>query len=164
LKKEIKKRIEIMEHKGWVGSHDWKRSTDVVDGYPSFNERGKTETQDLDDIIVWQTETQDLDDIIVWLEYGKTSGYIAARQSKKQEEHWAGLIRNILCEKLIKELIIFDDNSFECKCCVCDAVIKGWVHDEETCEPTINCTFCEHLYLRENDIYQYIFHKHKEQL
>jgi hypothetical protein len=140
-----------MEHKRWIGSHDWKRSTDVVDGYPSFNERGKT-------------ETQDLDDIIVWLEYGITSGYIAARQSKGQEEYWAELLRNLLCEKLIKELIIFDNNSFECKCCVCDAVIKGWIHDEETCEPTINCTFCEHLYLRENDIYQYIFHKHKEQL
>jgi hypothetical protein len=139
-----------MEHKRWVGIHDWERSNDIIDGYPSFNERT-------------QTNTRDLDDLIHWLEYANT-GYPAARQTVDQEEYWAGLLRNLLCEKLIKELIVFDDNSFECKCSVCDARVRGWVHDEETCEPTINCTFCEHLYLRENDIYQYIFHKHKEQL
>lgn len=131
-----------MEHKRWIGSHEWKRSTDVIDGYPSFNERRKT-------------ETQDLDDIIIWLEYGKTSGYIAARQSKEQEEYWAGLIRNILCEKLIKELMFFSDNTFQFKCTHCNDILRGTIINDEKNIRT-DSIMCEHIEKRYLDIFQYV--------
>jgi hypothetical protein len=41
----------------------------------------------------------DLYDLIDWLQYGKESGYVAARCSKIQEEHWATL----LAEKLFAQ-------------------------------------------------------------
>lgn len=37
-----------------------------------------------------------LDGLLTWLEYGRTSGYPAARQSREQEEHWADLLRGAL--------------------------------------------------------------------
>ena len=39
---------------------------------------------------------QNLHDLIRWLEYGKTTGYIAARQRKEQEEHWADQLKELL--------------------------------------------------------------------
>lgn len=41
---------------------------------------------------------RDLNDLVAWLEYGRTSGYIAARESKEQEEHWAQLLRELIAE------------------------------------------------------------------
>ncbi len=42
------------------------------------------------------TDTRDLDQLADWLEYGKTSGYIAARCSKAQEEYWAIQLRELI--------------------------------------------------------------------
>lgn len=42
---------------------------------------------------------RNLEDLITWLEYGRTSGYIAAREPKAQEEHWADLLKKALNEK-----------------------------------------------------------------
>jgi hypothetical protein len=39
---------------------------------------------------------RDLNDLLTWLEYGRTSGYVAARESREQEEHWADLLRELM--------------------------------------------------------------------
>lgn len=39
---------------------------------------------------------RNLNDLVTWLEYGKTSGYIAAREPKEQEEHWTNMLKNLL--------------------------------------------------------------------
>jgi hypothetical protein len=41
------------------------------------------------------TDTRNLQDLVTWLEYGKTSGYVAARCSKQQEEHWGMLLKQV---------------------------------------------------------------------
>jgi hypothetical protein len=41
-------------------------------------------------------ESQNLHDLVSWLEYGKNSGYVASRQSKRQEERWADQLRQLL--------------------------------------------------------------------
>lgn len=137
-----------MKHTIWIGSHNWERSTDIINGYPSFNERT-------------QTNTQDLDDLIHWLEYTHT-GYPAARQSVKQEEYWAKLIRNILCEKLIKELVFFEDNSFQCRCCLCNDRIIGIVcvqNENISIKVSIKCNCIDS---KMTDILNYIECKFKE--
>ena len=100
-----------MEYEKWVGSHNWNRADDVIDGYPSFNERCRT-------------DTQDLDNLIRWLEYAST-GYPAARQTICQEEYWAGLLRNLLCKELIKELMFFSNNTFRVRCALCNDELEG---------------------------------------
>lgn len=138
-----------MIHRRWIGSHDWKRSTDVINGYPSRNERS-------------QTDTQDLDDLIIWLEYGKTSGYIAARQSKEQEEYWGKLVRGILCRELIIELKFFHDGPFnyfhiicsQCERTMCGSVMFGESNTGNDAIFTNN--LCECLVSRESDILQYV--------
>ena len=52
-------------------------------GYEGFNQR-------------LQENKQSLHDLIRWLEYGKTTGYIASRQSKEQEEYWADQLKKLL--------------------------------------------------------------------
>ena len=42
------------------------------------------------------TDTRNLDELLSWLEYGRTSGYRAARCSEAQEHHWADLLRALL--------------------------------------------------------------------
>jgi len=42
---------------------------------------------------------RNLSDLLTWLEYGRVSGYIAARESKAQEEHWAHLLRPLLARQ-----------------------------------------------------------------
>jgi hypothetical protein len=48
--------------------------------------------------LTWPTEKpmKDLKDLLTWLEYGRESDYVAARESKEQEEHWAALLRGLL--------------------------------------------------------------------
>ena len=134
-----------MEYERWIGSHDWKRSDDVIDGYPSRNERN-------------QTDTLDLDDLIHWLEYAHT-GFPAARHSIQQEEHWAELIRNMLCEKLVHQLIFFEDNTFECRCNHCNNIIRGNVYDDIT----VTISFgCDCITPRELDISAYILNQYGE--
>ena len=82
-----------MGYERWVGSHGRVRSDESVNGNFSFNDR-------------CHTDTQDIDDLIHWLEYANT-GYPAARQSVDQEEHWAKLVKNLLCEKLVKDFKFF---------------------------------------------------------
>lgn len=137
-----------MEPKRWIGSHDWKRANDVIDGYPSRNERS-------------QTDTEDLDDLINWLEYGKTSGYIAARNSKEQEEHWATLLRNLLCKDLIKELMFFGDNTFRVRCALCNNELSGTI-TKDGHNIGIDTIPCEHLKDRFLDIIQYILNQYEE--
>lgn len=45
-----------------------------------------------------RTDKRDLQSLLDWLEYGRTSGFRAARQSKAQEEYWADLLRQKLKE------------------------------------------------------------------
>ena len=135
-----------MKYERWIGSHNWERSTDIIDGYPSRNERS-------------QTDIQDLDDLINWLEYNNT-GYPAMRQTVKQEEHWGKLIRNLLCEKLIWELVFFKDNTFRCKCIHCHHIMEGTIHIPEkgyvkNTTVTIGM-LCDCLKEREPDLLQYI--------
>jgi hypothetical protein len=42
------------------------------------------------------TNTRNLAELLCWLEYGRTSGYRAARCEQAQEHHWADLLRAIL--------------------------------------------------------------------
>lgn len=42
------------------------------------------------------TDTRNLDELLAWLEYGKESGFKAARCSEAQEHHWADLLRQML--------------------------------------------------------------------
>ena len=135
-----------MKYERWVGSHNWKRSTDIIDGYPSRNERS-------------QTDIQDLDDLVHWLEYANT-GYPAARQSVDQEEYWAKLLRNLLCNKLIKNLMFYHDNTFDCKCTQCNHLMKGTIYIPEK-DYVKNTTvtigmLCDCLEKRESDLLQYI--------
>ena len=142
-----------MKYERWIGSHKWETSDESVDGNLSFNERR-------------HTETQDLDDLIHWLEYANT-GYPAARQSADQEEHWGKLVRNLLCEKLIKEFDVFYDYAlgsewykFECTCSNCNYGMRGSIfipiadcfHNTKV---TIDIV-CDCLEGREPDLLQYI--------
>ena len=43
-------------------------------------------------------DRRDLQPLVDWLEYGRTSGYRAARCSEAQELHWAGLLKKLLAE------------------------------------------------------------------
>ena len=135
-----------MKYERWVGSHNWETSDESVDGNLSFNER-------------CHTETQDLDDLVCWLEYANT-GYPAARQSAGQEEHWGKLVRNILCEKLIKELVFFEYNTFKCECTICNYIIRGTIYVPEwDCIQNTTVTIdnlCDCLEGREPDLLQYI--------
>ena len=106
----------MIKHNRWIGNHDGKTSNQYVDGYSSFNERCKA-------------DTQDLDDLIHWLEYANT-GYPAARQSVEQEEHWAELLRDLQCEKLVKELE-FNAYYYKCKCSVCDNTVSGRISTKQ---------------------------------
>lgn len=135
-----------MKYERWVGSHNWETSDQSIDGNLSFNER-------------CHTDTQGLDDLIHWLEYANT-GYPAARQSVDQEEYWAKLVRNLLCEKLIWELVFFKDNTFRCKCVHCHHIMEGTMYIPETdcvqyTRVTID-TLCDCLKGREPDLLQYI--------
>lgn len=135
-----------MKYKRWIGSHDWETSNQSIDGYPSFNDRCKT-------------DIQDLDDLVHWLEYANT-GYPAARQSVDQEEHWGKLVRNLLCEKLIWELVFFGANTFRCKCTHCNHIIEGTIYIPEMDHVkntivTID-TLCDCFEGREPDLLQYI--------
>ena len=136
-----------MIHERWVGSHgNWKRSNESINRYSSRNERS-------------QTDTQDLDDLIIWLEYGKTSGNIAARQSQEQEEYWGKLVRNILCEKLVKELVFFKDGPFEyfhIICSQCGKTMCGSITDNDF---IVTNVFCKCLSSRESDILQYVAYR-----
>ena len=133
-----------MIHERWVGSHgNWKRSNESIDGYPSRNERS-------------QTDTQDLDDLITWLEYGKTSGNIAMRQSQKQEEYWGKLVRSIICEKLTEELAFFEDGSFEFICSQCGYITCGSSTGDDF---ILTSDLCKCLASRESDILQYVAYK-----
>lgn len=135
-----------MKYERWIGSHNWETSNQSIDGYPSFNDRCKT-------------DIQDLDDLVCWLEYANT-GYPAARQSAAQEERWGKLVRNILCERLIQELVFFADNTFQCKCVHCYNKMRGTIHIPEkdyikNTTVTID-TVCDCLKGRESDLLQYI--------
>lgn len=131
-----------MKYKRWVGSHNWERSTDIIDGYPSRNERS-------------QTDTQDLDDLINWLEYNNT-GYPAMRQSVTQEEYWAKLVRNLLCKKLVRELVFFEDNSFQCRCNYCNDKILGIICIQGQNISVKISVKCECIEYRITDILTYI--------
>lgn len=140
-----------MEYKRWAGKHDWKTANetmnDSIDGDLSFNER-------------CHTETQNLDDLIRWLEYANT-GYPATRQTVDQEEYWARLLRNLLCEKLIKNLAFFNNNTFECKCKSCNLKFNGTITtDGKNIE--IDKTPCIHIKNRFLDIIQYILSEFEE--
>lgn len=41
---------------------------------------------------------RNLKDLVAWLEYGRTSGYVAARESKEQEEAWADQLKVLLAD------------------------------------------------------------------
>lgn len=43
-----------------------------------------------------RTDTRNLEELLAWLEYGRVSGYRAARCSEAQEHHWADLLRELL--------------------------------------------------------------------
>lgn len=45
------------------------------------------------------TDTRNLDELLSWLEYGRQSGYKAARCSEQQEHHWADLLRGLMSRK-----------------------------------------------------------------
>ncbi|MCK5386528.1 MAG: hypothetical protein KAJ39_05050 [Gammaproteobacteria bacterium] len=140
-----------MKHKRWIGSYEWETADQNIDRNLSFNER-------------CHTETQDIDDLIHWLEYANT-GYPAARQSVDQEEYWAKLIRNLLCEKLIKHLVFFDDSSYQCNCSHCNAIFRGTVYHEDVTDVTVTIgMLCEHLESRKTDILLYIEDKMGEWL
>ena len=135
-----------MEHKRWVGSHGCVSSDESVDGKLSFNER-------------CHTETQDIDDLIHWLEYANT-GYPAARQTVDQEEYWAKLLRNLLCEKLIKNLAFFNNNTFECRCKLCNLKFNGTITDEINLG--VDIVPCIHIKGRFPDVVQHILDKYVE--
>ena len=137
-----------MEHKRWVGSHGCVSSDESVDGKLSFNER-------------CHTETQDIDDLIHWLEYANT-GYPAARQTVDQEEYWAKLLRNLLCEKLIKNLAFFNNNTFECRCKLCNLKFNGHITTDGK-NIGIDKTPCIHIKNRFLDIIQYILSEYEGQ-
>ena len=142
-----------MKYERWIGSHNWETSNQSIDGYPSLNDRCKT-------------DIQDLDDLVHWLEYANT-GYPAARQSAGQEEHWAKLVRNLLCERLIKEFDVFHDYAlssewykFECTCSNCNYGMRGSIFISiadcvQHTKVTID-TLCDCLEGRELDLLQYI--------
>jgi hypothetical protein len=51
---------------------------------------------------------RDLNELVDWLEYGKTSGFIAARESKEQEEHWAQLLGTLMAEVICLRAIVYE--------------------------------------------------------
>lgn len=139
-----------MEHKRWIGRHgNWERSNESVDGYPSRNERNKT-------------DTLDLDDLINWLEYAHT-GYHAARRTIEQEEHWARLLRDMLCESLVKSLIFWGEYRFGFQCKECYTINRGFINVAESNKSTIVMTEkCDCLKSRKSDMEYYILNKFEE--
>ena len=45
-----------------------------------------------------KTNTQNLDDLVRWLEYGKTTGFTAIRNSREQEELWGLQLKELLAK------------------------------------------------------------------
>ena len=138
-----------MKYERWIGSHGCVSSDERVDGNLSFNDRS-------------HTETQDIDDLIHWLEYANT-GYPAARQSVDQEEYWAKLLRNLLCEDLVKHLVFFNDYTFECRCKLCNLKFNGDITTDGL-KLGINNVPCEHIKDRFSDIVQYILNEFEVRL
>jgi len=57
------------------------------------------------------SDTRNLDDLLCWLEYGRTSGYKAARCSEAQELHWADLLRRLIASH--KDLLAAAEQALE---------------------------------------------------
>ena len=133
----------------WLGSEPCETTSESINGHPSFNER-------------CHTNSQNIDDLIHWLEYANT-GYPAVRQSVDQEEYWAKLLRNLICEHLIKDLVFFIDNAFIFKCSHCNAIVEGNITPEEMNVGIIKVP-CEHIKDRFPDIIQHIIYKFEETL
>jgi len=145
----------------WKGSNDVVKRTSVIDlTGTSFNERHKT-------------NTRNLDDIIHYLEYAKDSGYQAARVDQEQEEYWATLIRHLLMDKVIRNLIpLYEEIGcppisskilgirFTCSNCGCEGEMR-FTHSnfkvgmQDGYEITQHCN-CGVTKSRENDIIEYL--------
>ena len=131
----------------WVGSAPCEWTNESINGELSFDERS-------------HTDSQNLDDLIHWLEYANT-GYPAVRQSVDQEEHWAKLLRNLICETLINDLVFFIDNTFIFRCSHCNTIVEGNITAEGMNVGIIKVP-CEHIKDRFPDIIQHITYKFEE--
>lgn len=137
----------------WIGSGGEVKNTGVKDlTGTSHNERGKT-------------RTENLDDMIHYLEYAKYSGGQAARVDVEQEEYWATLLRHLLMEKFIYNIYpIYEERKiigvvFHCNCGYESEV--RFIHsdfkvgNQDSCEITKRCR-CGFTKERENDILEYL--------
>ena len=62
------------------------------------------------------TKKQNLHDLIRWLEYGRKTGFEAARQSKEQEEFWADQLKMLFSiEGIIVKFIHPESDDEWCK-------------------------------------------------
>lgn len=132
----------------WKGNNGKvERTSDVDLTGTSFNERSKT-------------NTRNLDDMITYLEYGKDSVYEAARVSKEQEEHWAMLLRHLLMDKVIDNLIpLYEERliigvRFTCLTCGLSSEMKyDHLLGDYTISKDCNCNVTK---LRKDDIIEYL--------
>lgn len=72
-------------------------------------------------------DSGDLYDLVAWLEYAETTGYRAARQTDKQDRHWAKLLRELLDPE---------------PCCECGRPSVRDYQDREDC-PSCGQAACE---------------------
>ena len=140
----------------WKGNDGEVKTTGEKDlTGTSFNERCKT-------------NTRNLNDMIRYLEYAKDSGYPAARVDVEQEEYWAMLIRHLLMDDVVHNLIpIYKDNTnkllgvrFMCSNCgiVCEMNFVNNVYvvgNQDYYEITKHCR-CGTTKYREDDIIEYL--------
>ncbi len=129
----------------WIGNSGEIKTTAEKDlTGTSFNERCKT-------------NTRNLDDLINYFEYAKNSGYPAARVDVEQEEYWSTLLRHLLMEKVINDLVpLYAEGkifgiAFGCSHCGYDCIAEFRVRNEIT--QHCNCGITK---LRENDIIEYL--------
>lgn len=108
---------------------------------------------------------QDLDDLIHYLEYVKDTGRQATRVDIKQEEHWATLIRDLLVEKIIKNVTSeglfglfggsYEIVRYECAKCESPAWVSLDSKSKQIIAMSEGCT-CGTVKMRIADIVDYI--------
>lgn len=128
----------------WIGSNGITKKTSEKDlSGTSFNERSKT-------------DTRNLDDLIRYLEY---SGQ-AARVDIEQEHHWALLLRDLLIRDTITIKTLTEEgySSFQCNKCGKYMEYRWYPHSDsfEIIDP------CEHIENRECDLIEFFERKKKE--